>query len=73
MDHHHHQENSSKNMKGLQKNGGNREKIASTRHKFLVEDVNKLADDFIKNFRKQLKFEREKSFKQFQEMLSRGT
>lgn len=27
------------------------------------EDVNKLADDFIKNFRKQLKFESEESLK----------
>lgn len=61
---HHRQENSSTNMKGLQKDGGNRERIASTR-RFLVEDVNKLADDFIK-------FEREESFKQFQEMLNRG-
>ncbi|KAK4380731.1 hypothetical protein RND71_002593 [Anisodus tanguticus] len=69
---HHHQENSSKNMKGLQKDGGERERTASTR-RFLVEDVNKLADDFINNFRKQLKFEREESFKQFQEMLNRGT
>lgn len=59
-------------MKGLDKDGERRERIASTR-RFLMEDVNKSADDFIKNFRKQLKFEREESLKRFQEMLNRGT
>nr|KYP35703.1 hypothetical protein KK1_043246 [Cajanus cajan] len=36
------------------------------------EDINKMADAFISNFRKQLKIEREKSFKRFQDMINRG-
>lgn len=36
------------------------------------KDVNKLAEDFIKNFRKQLKLQREESFKRFQQMIYRG-
>ncbi|EOY32342.1 Uncharacterized protein TCM_040163 [Theobroma cacao] len=35
-------------------------------------DVNELADAFIKNFRNQLKIQREESFKCFQEMINRG-
>jgi len=36
------------------------------------EDVNKMADAFINNFRKQLKIERENSFRRFQDMINRG-
>ncbi|KAL2343335.1 hypothetical protein Fmac_004620 [Flemingia macrophylla] len=37
------------------------------------EDIDNMADAFIRNFRKQLKIEREKSFKRFQDMINRGT
>lgn len=36
------------------------------------EDINKMADSFINNFRKQLKIERENSLKRFQDMINRG-
>ncbi|CAK7339144.1 unnamed protein product [Dovyalis caffra] len=36
------------------------------------EEVNEKADAFIKNFRNQLKIQREDSLKRFQEMISRG-
>ncbi|KAL7203000.1 hypothetical protein ACSBR1_034447 [Camellia fascicularis] len=36
-------------------------------------DINQLAEDFIKNFRKQLKIQREDSLKRFREMIARGT
>lgn len=42
------------------------------RRNIVVEDVNEMADDFINNFRKQLKFEREESIKRFHEMIDRG-
>ncbi|KAK0605421.1 hypothetical protein LWI29_026589 [Acer saccharum] len=35
-------------------------------------DINELADAFIKNFRNQLRIQREESFKRFQEMIARG-
>lgn len=35
-------------------------------------DIDERADAFIKNFRKQLKIQREESFKRFQEMIARG-
>lgn len=35
-------------------------------------DINDLADAFIKNFRSQLKIQREESFKRFQETIARG-
>ncbi|OMO80976.1 hypothetical protein CCACVL1_12679 [Corchorus capsularis] len=35
-------------------------------------DINEMADAFIKNFRNQLKIQREESFKRFQEMINRG-
>jgi hypothetical protein len=35
-------------------------------------DINELADAFINNFRKQLKIQREESFKRFQETVARG-
>nr|GLL31733.1 hypothetical protein A4A49_20364 [Ipomoea trifida]GMD19310.1 hypothetical protein A4A49_20364 [Ipomoea batatas] len=42
--------------------------------RLVAEDVNKLADDFINSFRRQLRFEREESIKRrFQEMVNRGT
>ncbi|KAL9687390.1 hypothetical protein QQ045_031791 [Rhodiola kirilowii] len=37
------------------------------------DDINDLADAFIKNFRNQLRIQREESFKRFQDMLARGT
>lgn len=37
------------------------------------EDINDLAEAFIKNFRKQLKMQRDESFKRYQEMIARGT
>ncbi|CAL5354242.1 unnamed protein product [Camellia sinensis] len=36
-------------------------------------DINQLAEDFIKNFRNQLKIQREDSLKRFKEMIARGT
>ncbi|KAJ6945053.1 hypothetical protein NC651_000165 [Populus alba x Populus x berolinensis] len=36
------------------------------------EDINEKADAFIKNFRHQLKIQRQDSLKRFQEMISRG-
>ncbi|KAF3444420.1 hypothetical protein FNV43_RR14112 [Rhamnella rubrinervis] len=36
------------------------------------DDINKLADAFIKNFRNQLKLQREESLKRFHEMIARG-
>ncbi|KAM6554919.1 hypothetical protein CsatB_015681 [Cannabis sativa] len=36
------------------------------------DDVNALAEAFIKNFRNQLKIQREESFKRFHEMIGRG-
>jgi len=36
------------------------------------EDINEKADAFIKNFRNQLKIQRQDSLKRFQEMISRG-
>lgn len=38
-----------------------------------VEDINELADAFIKKFRNQLQIQRDESFKRFQEMIARGT
>ncbi|KAJ0021574.1 hypothetical protein Pint_31364 [Pistacia integerrima] len=35
-------------------------------------DINSQADAFIKNFRKQLRIQREESFKRYQEMIARG-
>ncbi|KAK3443507.1 hypothetical protein EUGRSUZ_B03622 [Eucalyptus grandis] len=35
-------------------------------------DINELADAFIRNFRNQLRIQREESLKRFQEMISRG-
>ncbi|XVF47489.1 hypothetical protein PTKIN_Ptkin03bG0113000 [Pterospermum kingtungense] len=35
-------------------------------------DKNQQADAFIRNFRNQLKIQREESFKRFQEMINRG-
>lgn len=36
------------------------------------DDINELADAFIKNFRNQLKIQREQSLKRFYEMIGRG-
>ncbi|KAK7369085.1 hypothetical protein VNO80_11119 [Phaseolus coccineus] len=36
------------------------------------EDINKMADAFINNFRKQLKIERANSLRRFHDMINRG-
>lgn len=36
------------------------------------EDINEMADAFIKNFRKQLKIERQESLQRLQDMINRG-
>lgn len=36
------------------------------------EDINTMADAFIKNFRRQLKLEKDASFKRFQDMINRS-
>nr|GEX81399.1 hypothetical protein CTI12_AA086460 [Tanacetum cinerariifolium] len=36
-------------------------------------DIDKRADDFIKNFKNQLKIQRAESLKRFHEMINRGT
>lgn len=36
------------------------------------QDIDKMADDFIKNFRKQLRLQREESLKRYREMMNRG-
>lgn len=54
----------------------NVEEKRTTTRKFMMlnekNDVNKLAEDFIKNFQKQLQLQRDESFKHFQEMINRG-
>ncbi|WOG82861.1 hypothetical protein DCAR_0102030 [Daucus carota subsp. sativus] len=37
-----------------------------------TQDINKMADDFINNFRKQLRLQREESLRRYREMISRG-
>ncbi|QCD84432.1 hypothetical protein DEO72_LG2g4786 [Vigna unguiculata] len=68
--------------KSLSNKRSNGESESSERKKLLMsrkivmenekEDVNKMADAFINNFRKQLKIERENSFRRFQDMINRG-
>ncbi|KAJ7980556.1 DUF761 domain protein [Quillaja saponaria] len=36
------------------------------------EDINQMADAFIKNFRNQLKMQREESLKRFHDMINQG-
>lgn len=53
----------------------NAKKGMVSRQKIELDDrdnINELADAFIKNFRNQLKMQREESLKRFQEMLARG-
>ncbi|KAK7359260.1 hypothetical protein VNO77_01213 [Canavalia gladiata] len=53
----------------------NRRKLLMSRQIVLEndrEDINKMADAFINNFRKQLKIEKENSFKRLQDMINRG-
>nr|GMD13118.1 hypothetical protein A4A49_20364 [Ipomoea batatas] len=56
------QENSSARRKEAEKGGAVSERRAAAR-RLVAEDVNKLADDFINSFRRQLRFEREESIK----------
>ncbi|KAG8387352.1 hypothetical protein BUALT_Bualt02G0012500 [Buddleja alternifolia] len=65
----HHQEGSSN---GRLEDIAERRKLIA-RGVFNVEDVNKQADEFIKNFRKQLRFERLESLKRRQSEGSEGT
>lgn len=39
----------------------------------IEQDIDKMADDFINNFRKQLRLQREESLKRYSEMINRGT
>ncbi|KAH1050717.1 hypothetical protein AAZX31_08G110200 [Glycine max] len=61
---------------GINKNESkDRKKLLMSRQIVLgneKEDINKMADAFINNFRKQLKIERENSFKRFQDMIHGG-
>ncbi|KAJ4724073.1 DUF761 domain-containing protein [Melia azedarach] len=59
---------------GSNENAKGKERVA---RKMIVEDdergdINELADAFIKNFRKQLKIQREESIKRRKEMIARG-
>lgn len=60
--------------KNEMRNGSKRSKqlIVEDNEKGLA-DINKMAEDFIKNFRNQLKILGEEPFKRFREMLGRGT
>lgn len=63
----------SQGMMNKEKNNGRKQMV--NRQLRGVEDdgdINELADAFIKNFRNQLKIQREESFKRFQEMVARG-
>jgi hypothetical protein len=63
----------SQGMMNKEKNNGRKQMV--NRQLRGVEDdgdINELADAFIKNFRNQLKIQREESLKRFQEMVARG-
>lgn len=51
---------------------GKKRTVAARAAEEQVEDINELADAFIKKFRNQLKIQRDESFKRFQEMIARG-
>lgn len=59
---------------GMNKEKNNARKQIVHRQRAVEDDrdINELADAFIKNFRNQLKIQREESFKRFQEMVARG-
>lgn len=59
---------------GMNKEKNNARKQIVRRQRAVEDDrdINELADAFIKNFRNQLKIQREESFKRFQEMVARG-
>lgn len=66
-------------VSGSGSQGTNKEKHDARKqivHRQIIEedgrDINDLADAFIKNFRNELKIQREESFKRFQEMVPRG-
>ncbi|KAE8036978.1 hypothetical protein FH972_009607 [Carpinus fangiana] len=64
----------SQGMMNKEKNNG-RKQVVNRRLRGVEDDgdhINELADAFIKNFRNQLKIQREESFKRFQEMVARG-
>lgn len=72
MDHHHHQEqNANGNCRKVDEAEGRKRMAIFRVRELVVEDVDKQADDFIKNFRKQLKLEREESFKRHGEAIAR--
>ncbi|CAI9761349.1 unnamed protein product [Fraxinus pennsylvanica] len=68
----HHQEAGS-NGRRCRKSNECVEKDDERRRMARQEDVNKMADEFINNFRKQLKFEREESLKRYHQMPAKGT
>ncbi|KAG2675184.1 hypothetical protein I3760_13G172800 [Carya illinoinensis] len=71
----HEREVSSSGGQGLNKDKHNNARKQVMKRQIIMDDerdINQLADSFIKNFRNQLKIQREESFKRFQELLSRG-
>lgn len=62
----------SQGMMNKEKNNGRKQMVNRQRGVEDDGDINELADAFIKNFRNQLKIQREESFKRFQEMVARG-
>lgn len=70
MEHH---QTAGSNGKSYQNNNDRGEKNDERKGMVRQEDVNKMADEFINNFRKQLRFEREESLKRYHQMLARGT
>lgn len=67
--------NGSGKKNGMKNEGA--KKQMTVRSQFTEEgegsDINKQAEDFIKNFRNELKIQRVESLKHFKEMLDRGT
>lgn len=61
--------------RGASEKGGENDETRVTWKRLDVDakaDINELADAFIRNFRNQLRIQREESLKRFQEMISRG-
>ncbi|KAI6685585.1 hypothetical protein NL676_031498 [Syzygium grande] len=61
--------------RGASEKGRENDETRVTRKRLDVDakaDINELADAFIRNFRNQLRIQREESLKRFQEMISRG-
>lgn len=74
----HHREAASSNGQKMTDKESDAQRRQRMRRRVIVEDekkgdINELAEAFIKNFRNQLKMQRDDSFKRFQEMIARGT